>query len=822
MAEETVYIPNFSYPFKDIKDEDNCYTTLSATTGGNYLFSAQGLWHGGMHFDKSFDKEIKAIADGELVAYRLNENYLQNEGEKVDEGLYSTGFFLLKHKLVYPKDNPLAFFSLYMHTAKKSEYEFSTHKVVGTNRFLRKGVSYADTDKLEELAEGTKITVDPSQTQEEKDKHRYRVLYVGETKRTDGATIHATNIQALDNAVKLKTLTHESKADSSIQFPTQKIEVKAGETIGLKGVYAAAKQKKEELTHIEVFAGDDFKSFVEKAKEKYHQDTTEDKPAPTKIKIPKDIKEYKKEKIYVVESSAGYTNLRKAYKKGDAGYDTLKVANQGVKLTIDKTSLLHNRYHVLKIEDTDVTAQNWTVHKGYIKESFKYVEDSTTQPNDEIVKITDIQKESSDDKEYLLYNDKVFLYKDCKEQHPVTFEWAEIIEVKSNDFVSIYDDIEKLFVKEMQRDLKLSKAYEELFEKIDTNSDHKLEPQEVSNASKDKVVKETTSKFVVQHSSEWDEEVNMAQVVIDIIEKLKDKLTDVETSQKHYKAEQARIEKLAFFKKCKSIAGFPRDHLVYHMNPIGLVAEFGQGDDCITNWTKGFHRKIDGQNIYSEYISQASKKYDIPCKILKSLIAQESGFDPKAHNNVGYAGLTQVGKTEWTSKSGVHGSIGTTTKTNGQYIYDMKNDERFDPKKSIFGGAKILDRKRKSIDHLIADVAKYTDEEKWKFYLAAYNGGEGVVSQAYEDLGKQNAQWEDLVKETAWTDATFKTARDKIDKYYKKHGYTLRTDVQWTSIKNTTKYSPLLVSLLYQTWGGKAKYDEVSGYVENIIARKNQ
>ena len=105
MAEEKVKIPSFSYPFKNIKDvEKDCYKNLENKPAGNYLFTAQGLWHGGMHFDKSFDKEIKAIADGELVAYRLNKTYLQDEGEeKKDEGLYSSGFFLLKHTLAYPK-----------------------------------------------------------------------------------------------------------------------------------------------------------------------------------------------------------------------------------------------------------------------------------------------------------------------------------------------------------------------------------------------------------------------------------------------------------------------------------------------------------------------------------------------------------------------------------------------------------------------------------------------------------------------------------------------------------------------------------------------
>lgn len=103
-----------------------------------------------------------------------------------------------------------------MHTAKKDKYDFSTHKVIGTNRYLRKGISYKEEDKLEELAEDTKITLG-----EEVGKDRYKVLYVENTPRTDNATIHTTNIKEIENNFNLKTINRDTPTDI-ITFPKEK------------------------------------------------------------------------------------------------------------------------------------------------------------------------------------------------------------------------------------------------------------------------------------------------------------------------------------------------------------------------------------------------------------------------------------------------------------------------------------------------------------------------------------------------------------------------------------------------------------------------
>ncbi|WP_044415504.1 hypothetical protein [Halarcobacter anaerophilus] len=117
MSESKINIPNFSYPFKEVNKEEEYYKKLSEKeTHGNYLFSKDGFWHGGIHFSDSLTdvkatQGIRAIADGELVAYRINSEYLQNDDEEIElEGLYSNGFFLLRHYFEYPIGNKLTFF----------------------------------------------------------------------------------------------------------------------------------------------------------------------------------------------------------------------------------------------------------------------------------------------------------------------------------------------------------------------------------------------------------------------------------------------------------------------------------------------------------------------------------------------------------------------------------------------------------------------------------------------------------------------------------------------------------------------------------------
>ena len=213
-----------------------------------------------------------------------------------------------------------------------------------------------------------------------------------------------------------------------------------------------------------------------------------------------------------------------------------------------------------------------------------------------------------------------------------------------------------------------------------------------------------------------------------------------------------RFNKYRFWQEAEAAGcDLPKGGKVYHYHPVAFklvmfdnvkkaaASKVGKGNDPIwTNWPE-----LANQNRYNSIILEAAKKYSIRPILLKSLIAQESAFNPKAHNNHGYAGLTQIGGAA-IKEAGLH--IGTTCKKSGTYRYDMASDERFIPLKSIFGGALIFSRKRSAINRLI--FSQYSEpleeDEKEKFYLAAYNAGEGTIRKAYMYCKQGNPTWDML------------------------------------------------------------------------------
>ncbi len=124
---------------------------LAAAEDGFYPLGANGMWHGGVHFDQNTAKHLKqdagirVIADGEVVAYRLDSKYPEQDYPDGRHALYSTGFVLVRHKLQLPPPPPpkpdasqqaagqpassqprpgetLTFFSLYMHLMDWNTY----------------------------------------------------------------------------------------------------------------------------------------------------------------------------------------------------------------------------------------------------------------------------------------------------------------------------------------------------------------------------------------------------------------------------------------------------------------------------------------------------------------------------------------------------------------------------------------------------------------------------------------------------------------------------------------------------------------------------
>lgn len=131
-------LKNWCHPFKDKRDPLRQLTHLANAVAGYYPLGRNGLWHGGVHFDRGTagsleQSSVHCLADGEVVAYRIDTDspktpYFANKQtvEKPD----SNNFALVRHHLQPPKiegstDIPpsLTFYSFYMHLQDWAKYQ---------------------------------------------------------------------------------------------------------------------------------------------------------------------------------------------------------------------------------------------------------------------------------------------------------------------------------------------------------------------------------------------------------------------------------------------------------------------------------------------------------------------------------------------------------------------------------------------------------------------------------------------------------------------------------------------------------------------------
>lgn len=137
---------NFEYPIRkangeQYQDAEELFSMLEKEPSGHYLLGNHGFWHGGIHFSEASapqcvrQQPIRCIADGEVVAYRLNKDYLESTytGSSQCTNLrYSSSFCLVRHEYCSPpnkaegankgKQNRLVFYSLYMHLLPYARY----------------------------------------------------------------------------------------------------------------------------------------------------------------------------------------------------------------------------------------------------------------------------------------------------------------------------------------------------------------------------------------------------------------------------------------------------------------------------------------------------------------------------------------------------------------------------------------------------------------------------------------------------------------------------------------------------------------------------
>lgn len=285
---------NWAYPFPCKETNSNSLqllTHMAKARGGYYPTGENGLWHGGVHFDDGtaavFDQSsVRCIADGEVIAYRIDERYpvseFTDEIPRIKRAPFSTGFVLVKHTLQPPQPKKaegdaadeqmppsLTLYSLYMHLQDWAGYqakadlprpafwEVKSHIVNTQSGGL--GVRAnpdVNSPRLSELSKGAEITVSAAEGE--------LVKLASLINGTANPPLTADSEGNLPGYISSKFLQarSEPKELGQVVVLDAGIPIKAGELIGHPGTYQNHNSSAHPLVHLEVFSCDDVPGFI--------------------------------------------------------------------------------------------------------------------------------------------------------------------------------------------------------------------------------------------------------------------------------------------------------------------------------------------------------------------------------------------------------------------------------------------------------------------------------------------------------------------------------------------------------------------------------
>ncbi|WP_028202782.1 M23 family metallopeptidase [Paraburkholderia nodosa] len=115
---------------------------------GIYPIAFDRRWHCGVHLGPDFHGPVYAIADGEVVAYRVCQH-------AIDDGDSNAGFVLLKHSTETGDGRALTFYSLYMHLLPLAEYQSFGYDGKRVPEFLRMPTGRVSKGQIEPATAGS-------------------------------------------------------------------------------------------------------------------------------------------------------------------------------------------------------------------------------------------------------------------------------------------------------------------------------------------------------------------------------------------------------------------------------------------------------------------------------------------------------------------------------------------------------------------------------------------------------------------------------------------------------------------------------------------
>ncbi|MFL9815076.1 hypothetical protein D7241_17675 [Stutzerimonas sp. VN223-3] len=280
---------NWSYPFAGNAASPLAnLTSLAKANGGHYPMGANGLWHGGVHFDKGTDtvfdqSSVRCIADGEVIAYRIDEQYPISEytGDipLIKRAPFSTGFVLVRHRLALPPLGKtstsiapaLTFYSLYMHLQDWAGYQQRT--TLPRPEFWGDGTYRVET-------QGSSLNVRAEASQNAPilaalaNGARVKIGAINGGFRKLLSIVSGSSVPALEPtggeenlpgylASKFLKAQYEPQTKDKVVVLDTPISIKAGALIGHLGQYQNQSEgMPQALLHLEVFSCEDVPAFI--------------------------------------------------------------------------------------------------------------------------------------------------------------------------------------------------------------------------------------------------------------------------------------------------------------------------------------------------------------------------------------------------------------------------------------------------------------------------------------------------------------------------------------------------------------------------------
>lgn len=290
---------NIIYPFQG-NTAGMLFRNIDSNNTGTYPVGIGHFWHGGVHL--TIPQAVRAICDGEVVAYRIDEDYLEDLAMERWDGTnnkYSTGFVLVRHKLKYPpeSDKTITFFSLYMHLLPwklygKKEKEkkppfFKTTRYYAEREMNIRDISCKNTnfdprkaEKLGIIKKNEEIFFENDEDPDKKMRwdgtYKYRHL----DPKKHGYEAGYIHVPHGNYRKETNTPMKFAVGDkNNIVIPDPPMPVKCGEVIGYPG-----KHDQDNMIHFEIFMDDvSFMDNPDSLKKDDPDDVQKNQSDPTKV-----------------------------------------------------------------------------------------------------------------------------------------------------------------------------------------------------------------------------------------------------------------------------------------------------------------------------------------------------------------------------------------------------------------------------------------------------------------------------------------------------------------------------------------------------------